>query len=224
MRITLEWEDGFKERKFSVNLEQLYRYLAWREDHPELVEYWLSVGIAPDDFLWDDYIDGRRQKAFENVSNFREFWNNEQATLRALWGDDKYKEVGLKVIDITEELAAEEIDTEEDTKDVVNSEVTEKVNHKIGQMSWTEIMLQRYLEWKEDYPHLVNYWMSVGIAPDDFMWKSQENLDRELELARRKAPSEKEFWRNYKETIKTLFPEDYDEDDFDDDYDEDDYY
>jgi len=40
-------------------------------------------------------------------------------------------------------------------------------------MTWNEIMLRRYLEWKEDYPHLVNYWMSVGIAPDDFMWKSQ---------------------------------------------------
>jgi len=74
-------------------------------------------------------------------------------------------------------------------------------------MTWNEIMLRRYLEWKEDYPRLVNYWMSVGIAPDDFMWKSQENLDRELEFARRKAPNEEEFWRNYKETIKTLFPE-----------------
>lgn len=45
-------------------------------------------------------------------------------------------------------------------------------------MTWNEIMLRRYLEWKEDNPYLVNYWLSVGIAPDDFMWKSQENLDR----------------------------------------------
>jgi len=81
-------------------------------------------------------------------------------------------------------------------------------------MTWNEIMLRQYLEWKEDYPELVNYWISLGIDPDDFLWSSQQNLDGELELAKRKAPNEEEFWHNYHETIKTLFPDEEKEEDW----------
>jgi len=78
-------KDG--EEVIFVDYGLLERYFRFREERPDVAAYWMSLGIAPDDFIWDNNIEARLSEAFSRAEDKEEFRRNETITTEMLFTD-----------------------------------------------------------------------------------------------------------------------------------------